>query len=178
MKCWCHSDPRGWREGGEGEDVRLSVTELKEQDIDINLRPKIEDGKFASYRGSASKAVGRGRASMFPTCYMLISWIQRFLWPWLATVNSLRTMLFFSCSQLMDIKIRWLCNSFLCICTTLQMIVSKNKCRLLCRTHVVICALRKLTITLLIERMFELEVNNEFIWNRVSFSHNKSNKEC
>lgn len=53
--------------GGEGEDVRWSVTELKEQDIDINLRPKIEDGKFTSYRGSASEAVGRGRAGMLPS---------------------------------------------------------------------------------------------------------------
>lgn len=44
--------------GGEGEDVRWdswSVTELKEQDIDIKLRPKIEDGKFASYWGRRAK---------------------------------------------------------------------------------------------------------------------------
>lgn len=41
------------------------VTEVSEKYVEINLRPKVEDGEFAPYRGWASEGSGRGGVAMF-----------------------------------------------------------------------------------------------------------------
>lgn len=41
------------------------VTEVSGKYVGINLRPKVEDGEFATCRGWASEGTGRGGVAMF-----------------------------------------------------------------------------------------------------------------
>lgn len=53
----------------------LHVTEVSEKYVDINLRPKVEDGEFAPYRGWASEGSGRGGVGMFSSvvyCFTIV----------------------------------------------------------------------------------------------------------
>lgn len=59
----------------------LHVTEVSEKYVEINLRPKVEDGEFAPYRGWASEGSGRGHVGLpcFLVWYTFSSRIKRFL---------------------------------------------------------------------------------------------------